>query len=88
MKSRIHLVPKGGGSSELASSDAAAAIDNQPPMRFKQSALVDKPPEAAGATSPMPHPFIISSIRVISASGAVREINPREWPRYGWEKPC
>ena len=29
------------------------------------------------------HPFLVETIRVLSASGAVKEINPRTWPEYG-----
>jgi hypothetical protein len=44
------------------------------------------PPETAGGASPIPHPFVIQSMRIVGADGrVVKEINHLEWPKYGWE---
>ena len=41
-------------------------------------------PEPEPTATPIAHPFIVESIRILCA-GQMREIDPRAWPKYGWE---
>jgi hypothetical protein len=44
-------------------------------------------PETKPNGSAMAHPFIVGSITIRDSRGeVVKEVNPREWPKYGLEK--